>query len=242
MRAQNPVRGRTLPTARRFSTRTRLGDDGRWSRFRKRGGRHRRGRDQDLALLESTFRSCIEDSVARALLVVAPPGMGKSRLRHEFLRRLKARHGPVRVILGRGDPLLVGSPYSLLRYAVRQLCGILERDDAATQHSKLWQHVSRRLPESEVRRVVEFIGRPRDTPFYVQVNYTAPHWPWEGRGDADVAARLRRDYETKATPVPIGAAMRKRPEISRPTRGSPIVVNGVPSTRQCVRESSRYSS
>ena len=29
MRAQNPVRGRTLPTARRFSTRTRLGDDGR---------------------------------------------------------------------------------------------------------------------------------------------------------------------------------------------------------------------
>jgi arylsulfatase A-like enzyme len=52
-------------------------------------------------------------------------------------------------------------------------------------------------------RVVEFIGRPRDTSFYVQVNYTAPHWPWEGRGDADVAARLRRDYETKATFVPI---------------------------------------
>ena len=37
-------------------------------------------------------------------------------------------------------------------------------------------------------------SRPRP-PFYLQLNYTAPHWPWEGRDDADVGARIRADYD-----------------------------------------------
>ncbi len=116
------------------------------------------GRDHELAILDVLFTECKEDSTARITVVTAPAGMGKSRLRHEFLRRLKARHGPVKVLFGRGDPLLIGSPYALLGQAVRQLCGILERDDPAAQQAKLWQHVHHRLPETEVRRVVEFIG------------------------------------------------------------------------------------
>jgi arylsulfatase A-like enzyme len=36
-------------------------------------------------------------------------------------------------------------------------------------------------------RTVEFLrAQTNDQPFYVQVNWNAPHWPWEGPGDAHV--------------------------------------------------------
>jgi arylsulfatase A-like enzyme len=32
-------------------------------------------------------------------------------------------------------------------------------------------------------RAVEFIGRPRDTAFFLSLQYNAPHWPWQAPGD-----------------------------------------------------------
>lgn len=32
-------------------------------------------------------------------------------------------------------------------------------------------------------RAVDYINRPRKKPFYLSLNYTSPHWPWEGPGD-----------------------------------------------------------
>ena len=52
-------------------------------------------------------------------------------------------------------------------------------------------------------RAAEFIERERRAPFYLQLNYTAPHWPWEGRGDAETGARIRADYESGRTMMPI---------------------------------------
>jgi arylsulfatase A-like enzyme len=41
-------------------------------------------------------------------------------------------------------------------------------------------------------RAVEFIRRQgRGVPFLLSVHYTAPHWPWQTRGDAAEAARLQ---------------------------------------------------
>ena len=40
-------------------------------------------------------------------------------------------------------------------------------------------------------RAVDFFNASTDDkPFYLQVNYTAPHWPWEGPGDQDVSDRV----------------------------------------------------
>ncbi|HEX3479389.1 MAG TPA: hypothetical protein VHT91_30405 [Kofleriaceae bacterium] len=44
------------------------------------------GREPELATLESILSTCITDSVARAASAVAPPGMGKSRLRRQQAR------------------------------------------------------------------------------------------------------------------------------------------------------------
>ena len=116
------------------------------------------GRDRELSTLDLLFAEVRDDCLARVALIIAPPGMGKSRLRHEFLRRLRARHEPVQVLIGRGDPLTTGSPYALLAQAVRQLCGILDGEATEAQPAKLWQHVHRRLSDATARRVVEFIG------------------------------------------------------------------------------------
>ena len=52
-------------------------------------------------------------------------------------------------------------------------------------------------------KTAEYVAADRDQPFYVQLNYTAPHWPWEGRGDAEVGSQIRRDYEDGTVPFPL---------------------------------------
>lgn len=40
-------------------------------------------------------------------------------------------------------------------------------------------------------RAAEYVrSASRGEPFYLQVNYTAPHWPWEGPGDTATSARV----------------------------------------------------
>jgi len=39
-------------------------------------------------------------------------------------------------------------------------------------------------------RAADFIRSQGDEPFYLQVNYTAPHWPWEGPNDQAVSERV----------------------------------------------------
>jgi arylsulfatase A-like enzyme len=44
-------------------------------------------------------------------------------------------------------------------------------------------------------RAVEFLKRRRDTPFFLSLNYTAPHWPWEGPNDEAVSRRIAAGYD-----------------------------------------------
>jgi arylsulfatase A-like enzyme len=49
------------------------------------------------------------------------------------------------------------------------------------------------------RRAVEYISRRRvrrsARPFYLSLQYTAPHWPWEGPDDQNVSRALGRGYD-----------------------------------------------
>ena len=110
------------------------------------------GRDQELAILESMFRGCVEDSAPRVALVVAPPGMGKSRLRHEFLRRLETHRQDYLVLLGRSDPMSAGSSCGLLGQALRRFCGVQDGESAEARSAKLtpvsYTHLT--LPTSDL--------------------------------------------------------------------------------------------
>ncbi len=116
------------------------------------------GREQELSLLELLFTSCVEEPSARAVLVTAPAGMGKSRLRHEFLRRLERRSPQALVLMGRGDPMSVGSVGGLLGQALRRLCRILDGESLEVRQSKLAERLARHVPPAKAQDVIEFLS------------------------------------------------------------------------------------
>jgi tetratricopeptide (TPR) repeat protein len=97
------------------------------------------GREKELALLEATFAECVEDSVARAVRVIAPAGAGKSRLCREFVARIRARTDCL-VLAAHGEPVGAGSPFALARQLVRAA--------APTTESELRAYLSQRMGES----------------------------------------------------------------------------------------------
>ena len=115
------------------------------------------GRDKELALLEATLRECIDDSVARAVVVTGPPGQGKSRVRHEFVSRARVR-GDVAVVVARADPVGAGSAFMLARQIVRHTIGLRESEPGAEQARKLRSHVARVCDGPDVPRVADFLA------------------------------------------------------------------------------------
>ncbi|WP_237245038.1 MULTISPECIES: serine/threonine-protein kinase [Sorangium] len=123
------------------------------------------GRDGELRMLEAAFEACVDEPSARAVLVIAPPGVGKSRLAQEFLRRVAERAPRASTWTGRGDPLRAGSPYGLLAGAIQGACGIVEGDALAARRDKVLARVARRVPEAERPRTAAFVGELIGAPF-----------------------------------------------------------------------------
>ncbi len=123
------------------------------------------GRERDLATLLATFDECVDDSVARAVLVTAPAGVGKSRLRHELLRALRAKSEKAEIWFARGDPMSAGAPFGMLAQALRRGLGILEGEPARTRQKKLRARVARHVAREHQARVAEFVGELVGAPF-----------------------------------------------------------------------------
>ncbi len=116
------------------------------------------GREQELSMLLGAIEGCIEEATPSGALVIAAPGMGKSRLRHELLRRLRARSSGVEVLFASGAPMSAGSPYGLLGEALRRLCDVQVGDPPAEQEAKLRKRVGQHVPPADAERVSEFIA------------------------------------------------------------------------------------
>jgi len=123
------------------------------------------GRERELGTLMSAWQECEEDSVARVMLVVGDAGVGKSRLRYEFMRRVKERGDRVEVWMGRGDPMLAGSPFALASQVLRQAARVLEGEPLAVQQQKLRARIARHVPQADLPRVSEFLGEISGIPF-----------------------------------------------------------------------------
>lgn len=116
------------------------------------------GREAELGTLESQLRGCIEESSARVILITAMPGVGKSRLRHEFLRRILRWDDAVTVLQGRGDLMRAGAPYGIVGQTLRRLCGVVTSEPAERQAACLRSRINARLAASERERVALFLG------------------------------------------------------------------------------------
>ncbi len=117
------------------------------------------GRRRELDILAANWAACVDDPRARALLVTAPAGLGKSRLRWEFHASLQRRGEPHRLLACHGDAINAGSPFALLAPALRHAAQIAEGESAADGRAKLAELVARTIPHARERqRVVVFLG------------------------------------------------------------------------------------
>jgi hypothetical protein len=118
-------------------------------------------RDAELAALQATYNHAVEERMARAVLVTAPAGVGKSRLRYELLKRLSGAE----VLIGRGDPMSAGAPFVLLGAALKRAAGIFDGEPLSVRRTKLRARVGRHVHGDEGQRVAEFLGELIGTPF-----------------------------------------------------------------------------
>ncbi len=165
------------------------------------------GRERELGLLESTYCECADDSVARTVLVLGEPGMGKSRLRREALRRLRQHSPGVEPWIGRGAPMSRGSAFCLLAQVLRRAAGVADGEPLAQRRLKLAAGVARHVPPAEALRVTEFLGELLD----VQVP------------DAEASASLRA---ARRDPLALGDQMWRAVEsfLDAETAAHPVVI------------------
>ena len=147
------------------------------------------GRERELTTLAALFDEVATEQVARAVIVTAPAGVGKSRLRVELLRRLRARGAEAlgdraralaitgltelpragesgfELWAGRGEPMRAGSPFGLLAPVIRGLAGVLDGEPAPVRRRKLSARVGRCLSGDDQARVTVFLGELSGVPF-----------------------------------------------------------------------------
>ena len=129
------------------------------------------GRAWELSSIETLFLECAEEPLARALLVTAPAGMGKSRLGHEVVRALRSRLPELQVWTGRGDPRRSGSALGLLADVIRSACSVQEGEPLEARRRRLVERLGGhaggdpRTPGRAPLQVAQFLGELVDAPF-----------------------------------------------------------------------------
>lgn len=115
------------------------------------------GRETELATLAAQFSGCVQESEVRVVMLTAPPGVGKSRLLHEFLHRIGTRSQEVTILWGRGEPFSESSPGHLLKTTIRMVCGVSTADKTETQLRRLQQRLGQHLDPRDASRVMDFL-------------------------------------------------------------------------------------
>ncbi len=121
------------------------------------------GREREMKRLLDLYGRTRAESASRAVQVTGPAGSGKSRLRFELLRML-GQPAPT-LLFGRADSLSAGSPFGLLRGALRRAAEISPADTLAAQQKKLRSMFARHLSGKALTRATLFLGELANVPF-----------------------------------------------------------------------------
>ena len=115
------------------------------------------GRDDEIALLERLHGSVIEEARPRLIAIVGEPGVGKTRLTDELIRRLEPGAAVYR---GRCLPYGEGITYWALREILWAAAGILLDDPGAAARAKLGRVVGRLVEDpADAERTTAALAR-----------------------------------------------------------------------------------
>ena len=113
------------------------------------------GRDDDLALLQSTFARTLRESSTQLVTITGEPGVGKTRLTAEFRQWADDQPEIVFWRQGRSLPYGEGMTYWALGEMVKAQAGILESDASDEARAKLRVAVAEATADGEEREWLE---------------------------------------------------------------------------------------
>ena len=116
------------------------------------------GRERELGSLHAMYAECVSEPKAQIVVVTAPAGVGKSRLRHELVQRIASGAGPQPEIwIARGDSMSAGAPFAMLAQLLRRAAGIVDDEPLSIRQRKLKARVLRNVV-ADAQRITEFLG------------------------------------------------------------------------------------
>ncbi len=123
------------------------------------------GRGREMSMLTNLYAGTLAESMASAVLVIGAAGVGKSRLRQEFVEWVQRQPDRGEVLFGSGDSLGAGSPFAMLGRAIRRAAGIHEAEAVEVKRDKLGARVARHVDRDARARVAAFLGEIASVPF-----------------------------------------------------------------------------
>jgi class 3 adenylate cyclase/tetratricopeptide (TPR) repeat protein len=118
------------------------------------------GRDRQLALLRQTFDTAVADRACHLFTVLGSPGVGKSRLVHEFVAGVREE---ARVLRGRCLPYGDGITYWPVAEMVREAAGLGDDDAPDAARDKIAAPVRGGEGEAVAERLAQAIGQAEAT-------------------------------------------------------------------------------
>jgi tetratricopeptide (TPR) repeat protein len=123
------------------------------------------GRTRELSTLEAVLTGCVTEPVASAVLVTGAAGTGKSRLRREFVEKVRLRGEPLEIINGWADSLLPGTPFGIIADAIRRAAEIHDGEALDAKRRKLAERLGRVASGHDLATIAPFLGELIGVPF-----------------------------------------------------------------------------
>jgi hypothetical protein len=122
------------------------------------------GRERELRNVLDLLAESFEERRPVSILVTAPPGMGKSRLRQEVVRALQQERQDLSLALARPDAIGAGASFAILGEALRDLLQISGCDSLDARRKKIASLAD--LPrDDDGPWIIEFLGELASAPF-----------------------------------------------------------------------------
>ena len=123
------------------------------------------GRVRELGTLDATLAECVDDEATRGVLLTAEPGMGKTRVCGEFLRRAQTTYGDLAVWSGAGNWLRSGASFALLGDVIRDAISMPQGHKGHHAQAHLSGYIAERFAPEKAGRISEFLGELMGIPF-----------------------------------------------------------------------------